>query len=101
MAGTHARSAEMRAEPAALAGPALDVERGAMPRQRVLHDREAQARAAGLAGTAAIDTIEALGEPRQVLGRDADAGVLDVEGGAFGRAMPAQPHRAARGRVAD
>ena len=61
-----------------------------MPQQRVLGDREAEARAAGLARAAAIDAVEALGEPRDVLGLDADAGVLTVN-----RRRPG-PRRASR-----
>ena len=53
----------------------VDVELGLVPQQHVLDDREAEAGAAGRARAAAIDAVEALGQPRNVLGRDADAGV--------------------------
>src|SRR4051812_21874478 len=85
-----ARAREAGAEGAALAGLAHDVEDAAMAHQRVLHDGEAEAGAAGFAGAAAVDAIEALGQPWQVLGRDADAGVLHFEGRAFTLDAPAQ-----------
>src|SRR5262245_33174611 len=90
--GLEARAREPGAEAAALAGLARDRELPAVARERVLHDRETQARAAGLAGAAAVDAIEAFREPRDVLGRDADAGVLDLERGAVLGALPFQPH---------
>src|SRR5207244_13072494 len=92
---------EARAEAAALARAARDVERRAVARERVLGDREAEPGAAGLARAAAVHAVEALAQPRQVLGRDADARVLDVERGAVGRGMPAKAHPAALGRIAD
>ena len=58
-------------------------------KQHVLDDREAEASAAGRARAAAVDAIEALGEPRQVLGRDADAGVGDREAAAAVRSRSA------------
>jgi hypothetical protein len=39
--------------------------------QRVLDDRQAEAGAAGIARAAAVDAIETLGQPRDVLGVDA------------------------------
>src|SRR6185436_4796368 len=90
-----------RAEAAALAGLALDLEAGLMARERVLGDGEAEAGAAGLARAAAVDPIEALGEPRDVLGLDADAGVLDAEARAVVRLAPGERDRAARRGVAD
>ena len=50
-----------------------------MADQHVLDDRQAEARAAGIARAAPIDAVEALGEPRNVLGRDADPGVRHGE----------------------
>src|SRR6185369_7427564 len=95
-----ARAAEARTEAAALAGDAVHMERGAMPHERVLDDREPQARAAALARTAAIDTVEALREPRDVLGGDAHARILDRELGALVGLAPREPHDAAIGRIA-
>src|SRR5258708_6480180 len=93
----HARPGEMGAEAAALPRRARDLERGAVPAQRVLHDREPQSRAAAFARAAAIDAIEALGEARDVLGGDADAGVLDFERRSVRRLAPREAHRAALG----
>ncbi len=42
---------------------------------QLAHDRQAQASAAGRAGTRAVGTVEALEDVRQVLGGDAAAGV--------------------------
>src|SRR5438270_8791965 len=39
-----------------------------LPRDGVLHDGEAEAGAAALARAAAVDPVEALGQPRDVLG---------------------------------
>ena len=58
--------------------------------------------AAGRARAAAIDAIEALGQPRNVLGRDADARVGHREhAGAVRVDAPCERDRAARRRVAD
>src|SRR5207248_3237266 len=54
-----------------------------------------------LARAAAIDAIEALGEARDVLRRDADARILDFKGGALVALAPAQPHHAAFRRIAN
>src|SRR6185312_3244639 len=92
---------EARAEAAPLARSAHDVEGRAVARERVLHDREPEARAARLPRAPAIDPVEPLGEPRNVLRRDADAGVLDIECGPLRRAMPCEVDASAFGRVAD
>src|SRR5947209_5763218 len=57
----------------ALARGALDVEPAAMAVDHVLHDREAKPGAAELAGAGGVDTVEALGESRQVRGGNAVA----------------------------
>src|SRR4051812_34194613 len=49
-------------KPAAGARLAVDLERRLVPGHGVLHDREPEAGAAGLARAAAIDAVEALGE---------------------------------------
>src|SRR5262252_3642008 len=59
-----------------------------MARQRVLDDRETQARAPGFARAAPVHPVEALGEAGNVLGLDADAGVLAAEFRALRRAAP-------------
>ncbi len=66
-----------------------------MARERVLHDGEAEAGAAGLARAAAIDAVEALRQPRDVLGSDADTGVLHRERRAFGPVAPEEAYFAA------
>src|SRR6267378_5810347 len=53
---------------------AIDVEARLVARDGVLDDGQAEPRAAGLARAAAIDSVEALGEPRKVLGCDAETG---------------------------
>ena len=62
-----------------LPGSLSIVELRLVAQQHVLDDREPEPRAAGRARAAAVDAIEALGQPRDVLGRDADAGVGDAE----------------------
>src|SRR5262245_55105528 len=44
-----------------------------------LDDRQAQAASAGLAGAGLVGTVEALEDPRQLVGRDAGAGVRNLE----------------------
>jgi hypothetical protein len=64
-------------EARALAGLALDVDLAAVALHHVLDDRQAQPGAAGVARAAAVHAVEALGQPRHVLARDAEAGVGD------------------------
>src|SRR5690606_2465315 len=70
---------ETARERAAFTLATLDRERRAVPLQRVLDDREAEPRAARRARTAGIDSIEALGDPRDLILGDADAGILHRE----------------------
>src|SRR5690606_8517454 len=70
---------ETARECAAFTLATLDRERRAVPLQRVLDDREAEPRAARRARTAGIDSIEALGDPRDLILGDADAGILHRE----------------------
>src|SRR5512145_2003123 len=72
-------SGEVTGERTALPLDARDVEPAAMPLQRVLHDREAEPGAAELARAPGVDAVEPLGHPRQVLGRDSDPGVADLD----------------------
>src|SRR6267143_1325294 len=88
-------------EAAACTELAVDVEARLVARDGVLDDGQAEARAAGFARAAAVDAVEALGEPRQMLRRDAGAGVLHREGGAVGSLAPGEAHLAAVRRVAD
>src|SRR5690349_10967200 len=91
----------MRAEAASPRRLARDLQRGAVAIQRVLHDREPQARAAALARAPPVDAIETLGEPRDVLRGDADARVLDIESRPLFRLAPAQRDRTVLRRIPD
>src|SRR5271154_5584289 len=91
------RGREARGESAALARCAVDQQHALVPRQRMLHDGQPEARASGFARAAAVHAVKALGEARQMLGVDADAGVLYGElRAAIGR-MPDQANFAAGG----
>src|SRR5258708_8655412 len=72
-----------------------------MPGERVLDDGKAETGATGLARAAAIDAVEALGEPRHVLRRDSQAGVLDRKARALGAVAPDQPDFASSRRIAN
>src|SRR5690606_20722665 len=72
-----AARAEATGEGAAATDLAGDVQPGLVQLQDVLDDGQAQAGAAGLAGAAAGDAIEAFGQPREVGCGDAVAAVLD------------------------
>src|SRR4051794_10757748 len=62
----HPQGGKDEPEGRALARLAVDVELTAMALHDVLDDRQSQPGAARLARAAAVDAIEALGEPRQV-----------------------------------
>src|SRR5258708_38524586 len=66
----------------------------------MLDDGESQAGAAGFTRAAAVHTVEALGEPGNMLGFDAHPRVLHRELRALLRATPGQAHLAPRRRVA-
>src|SRR5882762_11681021 len=70
---------EMAAEGAAASKGALHFERRTVALQHVLDDRQPQARTAGGARAPGVDAIEALRETRNVLGRNAHAGVAHRE----------------------
>jgi len=65
----------MAGEGAALPELAVDLEPRFVVLQRVLDDRESESGAAAGARAPRVDPIEALGQPREVCGRDADPGV--------------------------
>src|SRR5207302_9059923 len=88
LGGHRALQREAHREAAACARLAVDVEARLVARDGVLDDGQAQSRAAGFARAAAIDPVEALGQARQMLRRDAGARVLDREGGALGPLVP-------------
>src|SRR5712691_8621268 len=88
-------------EAAACTRLAVDVEARLVARDSVLDDGQAQSRAAGFARAAAVDAVEALGQPRQMLRRDAGAGVLDGERRAAVVFPPMDGHFAAWRRVPD
>src|SRR6267143_4224035 len=101
LGGHRALRREVHREAAACARLAVDVEARLVARDGVLDDGQAEPRAAGFARAAAIDTVEALGQPRQVFRRDAGAGVLNREGGAVGALAPDEADLAAGRGVAD
>src|SRR5579885_1739385 len=70
----------MDGEDRALAELAVDVERATMVVDDVLDDGEAEAGAAQFARAPGIDAVEALGEPRQMLARDALAVIAHADG---------------------
>src|SRR6267143_2666291 len=88
-------------EAAACTELAVDVEARLVARDGVLDDGQAEARAAGFARAAAVDAVEALGQPRQVFRRDARAGVLDGERRPAVVFPPMDGHFAAWRRVPD
>src|SRR5690348_8628640 len=91
----------MRGERAALAPLARDDELRLVAQQHVLDDREPEARSSGVAGTAAVDAIEALRQPRNVLGGDADAAIGHRENAAaVGVDRPRQRDASLRRRIA-
>ena len=75
----HALRGKPRGEAAALARLALNIESRLVAVQGVLHDRESEAGAAGMARALAIYPVEPLRQPRNVLLFDADARIFDGE----------------------
>src|SRR5216684_5771234 len=96
----HAARGKPGGEAAARSRRTLDLEGRLVPRQGMLDDGESQARAARFPRAAAVHAVEALGEPGNVLGFDADAGVLNRELGTVLRAAPDKADLASRRRVA-
>src|SRR5690606_22781243 len=76
-----------------------DLQAAAVAQQHVLDDGQAEAGAAGAGGAAGVDAVEALGEPRQVPGLDADAVVRHAAVAALLVGPPAQADLAAVGAV--
>src|SRR5690349_8881964 len=74
------RQRQVDGEDGALAELAVDIERAPVVAHDMLDDGEAEPGAAELARAGGIDTVEALGEPRQVLARDALAMVAHGDG---------------------
>src|SRR5215471_21290001 len=56
---------------------AVDLEKAAMVIEDVFHNRQAEPRAAHLAGAGRVDAIKTFGQPRQMLARDALAMISD------------------------
>src|SRR3954471_19874802 len=92
--------AEHARKDAADAELARDLELRLMELQHVLDDRKAKAGAAGLARAARRDAVETLGQPRQVLCRNALAGVGYRKTPAECVGFPAERDAPARWRVA-
>src|SRR5512135_3381402 len=89
-------------ETASLAAFAVDLELRLVAQYDVLDDREAEPGPAGGAGAAAVDPVEALGQPRQVFRGDADPGVAHLEhAAAVGVDAPRERDRATGRRVPD
>ena len=99
--GDHAFAGNDGTERAALADFGLNVEPTVVAQQDVLGDGQAKTRSTGLARAALVDPIKALGQPRQVFGRDADASVLDLEAPFAVGLDPAHVDLASFRRVAD
>src|SRR5690606_13689532 len=79
-------AAEMAGEGAAAPDLAVDLQPCLVQAEHVLDDRQAEAGAALLARAAGRDPVEALGQARQVVARDAEAGVGHREYRAAARA---------------
>src|SRR3989338_4711919 len=90
-----------RAERAAFAEFALNLQACLMTGENMLDDGQPQPGAAGFARAAAVDAVETFGEARDVLRFDADAGVLYAKHGFLVAQLPTQPDFAAFRRVAD
>src|SRR3990167_706162 len=80
---------EVAGEGAAFAQCAGDIQARAVAQQHMLDDGQAKPGATGVAGTAGVDPVEALGQARQMLGFDTQAAVLHAEVRALFIAPPA------------
>src|SRR6266853_3567310 len=69
---------ELEPERAAFSHLAIDADAASVQLNRVLHDREPQARPAQGPRPPLVDPVKSLEEPRQMLGLDAPAGVGDA-----------------------
>jgi hypothetical protein len=86
--GPRGVEAQREPEPAAAPRRAFDADRPAHQLHKLLRDRKAEAGTAELARGGAVRLAEALKEPVERLGRDADAGVADLDT-QLARAVPA------------
>src|SRR5688572_12071218 len=84
----------------ALAGLALEAQPAAMPLDDMLDDRQPQAGPAERPAAARVDSIETLGDPRDMLGRDAFAAVGEGEVDHVALAGQADGHRRSAAAVA-
>src|SRR4029453_14485184 len=73
------RTRQYDAERGAAARPGADRDLAPLCLCQVFNDREAEPRAAEVAGARLVDAVETLEDARQVLGRDADPLVLHLE----------------------
>ncbi len=97
----HTPCRKRQREGRAHAGLAANVELTTMALNHMLDDRQPESGSAGVARAAAVNAIEALGQPRQVFVRDAYAGIGDRQrAGAIGQQTPGHFHAAAVGGVA-
>src|SRR6185437_12151011 len=95
--GRHDRQVD--GEDRAYAQLALDLERAAVMADNVLDDSKAEAGSAQLARARRIDAVETLGEPRQIVARNAGAGILDRDRERRAALRAARHGKAARGRL--
>mgnify|MGYP007039721777 CR=1 FL=1 len=92
---------EMHGKGAALAQLDVNVQLRPVALQGVFDDGQAQAGATGFARAAAVDAVEALGQPRQVVWGNAGATVAHLQAGAaIGLGLPQHLHPPACGGVA-
>src|SRR5262249_42892545 len=94
----HRREWHLDPEQAALAEPALHADLAVEQLDQVLADRQAQTGAAEAARGGRVGLRERAEQPGDLLGRDADAGVLDLE--AQPRTARARPRRRAQHHLA-
>src|SRR5439155_12157049 len=78
-AGVFRRNRELQPNRRPLPGRAVYLDRPAVRLHDVFHDRQTQSRPAHVARAAALRPVKALEDPRQILRRDADAVVDDLD----------------------
>src|SRR5277367_6411137 len=89
----------MAGECAASAFDAFNLQTGTVTLQDMLDDRKAETRTTGGAATPGIGAIEAFSQPRQMFGRDANAGIRDREVASCRIPPPADSNGTPLGRV--
>src|ERR1700730_15143652 len=93
---------QVHARDRSLAGLAVDLDRAAMQFDQPLGQRQSEAYAVMLSGEAVADLPKRRQRYRYLIGRHANAGVLDPKGDALGKGLlDRQAHRTARRRELD